>query len=347
MTVFRTLSIIPNLNYEISPHQPEIIKESIALPDLADPEPGTLAYTRAMQRTESTVSISAMPWLPQMPDAWATDIYEQIEAFERELVNPSRSVAGYIPGRAQKEDDLAIVSSNPQGILFSAEHATKPVRYLPDRIGAGDPGTGGLAALLGLNHGVSVISNGRQTSNAALVDDHPLKHTLDQYLPHAKGYISVHGMSAGKFVRTTDSANVHISIGLGENPAPPETMAMAEGLVNVAHDLGLYAIIGNRQQYYTQHYGSTKLKREEDGSAHRHELGAFRHATTVNYVRRKDPEEIGRMHAMQIELTSLLRLPMLDRQFAKDKRSMIMGVALGYLFVEQVALLMQREVALT
>jgi len=338
-------TIIPILNYEISPHQPEIIQEPLRLPDLADPLPGTDAYAAAQQRIDTTTSIGAMPWLPQMPDAWAFEIYEKIEAYERTLVGPNRTMADYLTGTASRDDGLVIIETNPEGILFSAEHATKPVRYLPNKIGACDPGTGGLAALLGEQYGTAIIATGRQTSNAALVDNHPLKRELNRYLPSAQAYVSVHGMGAGKFVRTTDTANVHISIGLGQNPAPPESLALAENLVATAHDLGLYAIIGNKQQYYTQLRDSTKLKRNEDGTAYRHELGAFRHATTVNYVRRKPFNEIGHTPALQIELTSLLRLPIANRRFAKDKRTEIMGVALGYCFMEQVALLMQREVS--
>lgn len=299
-------------------------------------------HAAARQRTASTTSLNAMPWLPQLPEAWATEIYEQITAYERTLIAPTGAIAEYITGTASCENDLKIVGDQPNGILFSAEHATRPIRTLPDRRGAADAGTGGMTALLAQNYGVGIIANGRQTSNASLVDKHPLKDALRSYLPAACGYVSVHGMYAGKFVRPDDACNLHISIGLGKNPAPPEAMTFAERLVSMAHDMGLYAIIGNRQQYYTQLRDSVALQREADGSARRHELAAFRPQTTVNYVRGLPEAEIGTKTALQIELTSLLRPPIAACRFA-SRRSEIIGVALGYRFMESVAHLVRKQ----
>lgn len=301
-----------------------------------------MAYAAAQQRNASTVSLSAMPWLPQLPETWAAEIYEQVTTYERTIIAPTGTSAEYTTGTASCEDELTIVGDQPDGVLFSAEHATRPVRELPDKLGAADAGTGGMAALLAQNYGIGIIASGRQTSNASLVEWHPLKEALKARLSAACGYVSVHGMHAGKFVRSDDACNLHISIGLGKNPAPPEAMTLAERLVGVAHDLGLYAVIGNRQQYYTQLRDSVMFQRGVDNSAHRHELAAFRPETTVNYVRGLPEAETGLKTALQIELTSLLRPPIPECRFA-DRRSEIIGVALGYRFMENVARLVQEQ----
>lgn len=338
----RLYAIVALANNEYSPQQPGVIRETITLDDLADPVPGTFAYARAQQRIDAAQSVDAMPWLPQLPDAWATETYEQIAWLEHKLLAPDGKEIDYVSGTAVQEDELKIVGNQPEGVLCSAEHATCPVRTLPDTFGAPDVGTGGITALLAQNHGIGIIATGRQTSNASLVDQHPLKEKVRQLMPAACGYVSIHGMKSGKFVRPDDASGLHISIGLGENPAPQKSLVLAEKLVDLAYDLGLYAVIGNQQQYYAQLKNSVTLERNEDGSAHRDELAAFRPETTVNYVRGL-PEEYGSTKAaLQIEFASLLRLPIPGRSLPGNRRSEIVGVALGYRFMEGVVRFMQQ-----
>jgi len=323
----------------LSMHQPEIITEPIILePSLADPQPGTAAYGMMEQRYASASSFGPMPWVPQGNDEWAQAIYDRIDDMERSLVAPKRVLVEYDKGTADVEDQVETVVGGAKGVnfLFTAEHATKTVRVSGDYYA--DTGTGGLAAVLAQDYGTGLIMCGRQTGNPPVDERHPIKDSMKVLLPRTAGFLSVHGMAKGKFVRPNDAAEVQAIIGLGLEPAEA-TRDLARRVVQAAHDLGVYAIIGNDQAYYIQKGTPAKglsLKRDADGMAVTNKLAALRPTTTTNYARQLFAASgQAEAPALQVELTHLLRLTPEDWA-KKDRKARVMGVALGYKVLESV-----------
>jgi hypothetical protein len=107
----------------------------------------------------------------------------------------------------------------------------------------------------------------------------------------------------------------------------------ADRVVRLAKGLGLYAITCNDQFYYVQKPDSTELKRNDDGTPYVGRLAGLKPNMTVNYARREHPGMGETRPALQIELTNLLRVTPVDAA-QKDKRSRIVGVALGYKLLE-------------
>jgi hypothetical protein len=322
---------------------PPLITETIALsPDISDPLPGTDDYALMAQRHATGRRLAALPWVPQGNDEWAREIYDKVDLYERRFVAPDRIGDEYVAGTAQEDDEVGSIEK-PDGsgtFLFTAEHATSPGHRVAGSTYP-DTGTAGLAALLAVNHGAALIMTGRQTGNAPVTAEHPIKDAMGEWLPSATGFLSVHGMGGGKLVRLEDTSEVQAVIGLGANPSEA-SMERAERLVKAAHDLGLYAIIGNRQNYYVQKgdpEAGFYLRRNDDGAAYINTLAAKRSTSTTSVA-----SEIFRQNgnknapAMQIELTNLLRLTPEDWN-KKDKPSLYMSVALGYKLMELAVLL--------
>ncbi len=288
----------------------------------------------ALSRDVSTRDVSVMHWLPQLPESWAQDIYDRIEEQERVLVAPNLSSADYGDGTAIVPDDIREVATSSDSLfVFTAEHATEPVRFDSGKREKADVGTGGLAAVLGQDFGVGIIMNGDQTSNAPTDLDHPIKDHIARYIERMDGFMSVHGAASGKFVDTRDKTEIQAIVGLGTNPSELQRI-YGETLVRAAQELGLYAIIGNDTEYAVQILGSDKVKLNEDGTEYRHKLAAERATTTTNFTQDLLAEH-GRQEqpAFQVELTRFLRWTPLETD-KRDKVSRVIGVALGYKLVQ-------------
>src|SRR5205085_2454089 len=141
-----------------------------------DPFEARDAYTRdllAIGRDISGRDYFFTPSLPQLPETWAYQIFERIEAAEHALITPNQSPDDYEYGTATQPDDIAETHTNGSRlIVVTAEHATWPVRA--DGRGNADVGTGGLAAVLGEDFGHGIIMTGDQTSNAPKDPDHKI-----------------------------------------------------------------------------------------------------------------------------------------------------------------------------
>ena len=266
----------------LSPVQP------VEMPNIPDPTPGSGEYGCAIARDLSTRSIEAMPWLPQLPETWAQEIYDRIEAAERSLAAPNLLTGDYIEGTATEPDDIAIIKGTIQlGYLFTAEHATTPLSVKTHEYrDTPDYGTGGLAAVLAEDLGTALVMRGRQTTNVPSVPEHPIKPLIERELATATGFLGVHGKNPGMFVHVDDRAEIHGCIGLGDEPT--ETMRDFAKMVVLAarDDLGLYIVISNYQPAYIQQPGSMKLKRLENGSPKLSQLAALGPNKTVNLGRR-------------------------------------------------------------
>lgn len=312
------------------------VTKPINLVEIPDPTEGTIEYDAAVQRDESTRSITAMPWLPQLPDTWAQDIYDRIEYHERTIAAPNLLEADYGEGTAQHPDELAIVTTDGEGrYVFSAEHATCPTSVLTGKYRYPDAGTGGLAAVLAEEHGTAVIARGLQTTNVPSVESHPLKDEMIKHLPGSDGFLSVHGKAAGMFTRPTDRAEVHACLGLGIEPSD-ELRDFAHAIMRAARDdLGLYVVLSNDQECYIQKPRETGLKRLEDGSVKRSQLAGLKSTMTNNVARRYLAEINNPAPSLQVEMTNLLRFTPLD-VYPKDQKSRVIGVALGYKLMERI-----------
>jgi len=316
----------------------ENLVEPVATPDIVDPNPGTPEYAWALSRDASTRSINAMPWLPQSPDSdeWAKELYGRIEEAERTYAAPNLLDSDYEEGTATKPDDIAIVRGGVEHpYIFTAEHATTPVSVVTKKYrGSADRGTGGLAAVMAQDYGTALIMRGRQTTNVPSVEEHPFKDKLRKELATAAGVLSVHGKNSGMFVHPDDQAEIHACIGLGLDP--PESLREFARKVQLAarDDLGLYLVVSNDQPAYIQKPNSTELKRKDDGTPKLSQLAALKPRMTTNFSRDYLQRIGSSAPAMQIELTDLLRLT--PDNGSKDRKSRIIGVALGYKLLEKV-----------
>jgi hypothetical protein len=315
-------------------------------PNITNPKPGTPYYDNALARARSSRSIEAMPWLPQDPtDEWAKELYERIEEAERTYAAPNLRYKEYIAGTAKYPDEIATVKGKKvvEPYLFTAEHATSPVVVSTGVYRSPDAGTGGLAAVMAEDYGTAFIMRGRQTTNVPSSAEHPIRPLILEELTRSIGFMSVHGMFPRKFVRQSDRVEIQACIGLGINPTEP-MRDFARKIVLGAQDLGLYAVISNDQPAYIQQRQGTRLKRQEDGTVKLSQLAAVKSPKmTVNYSRNR-LREIGRnIPSLQMELTNLLLLTT-SEGVRKDKKSRIIGVALGYKLLEKVVQLTFQEV---
>lgn len=290
----------------------------------------------AIARTRSEYDVTSMPWLPQLPEQWAIDLYDRIEDAERKFASPTRLEADYYGGVATEPDQLAVVqSSEATGALFTAEHATKPISVVTGAIRFPDAGTGGLSAVLAEEHGTAIIPVGLQTTNVPSVDTHPLKDKMKELLPTADLFVSVHGMARGKFMHPLDRTEIQASLGLGIEPTE-ELYEFGRQIVRLAReDLGLYVVIGNDDDYFVQKEGSADVKLTSDGKPYRNRLAALKPKMTTNVARQELAMLGSSIPALQIELTKFLRLSALDTE-TRDKTSQIIGVALGYKLLERI-----------
>jgi hypothetical protein len=313
----------------------------VDMPNIPDPIPGTFEYMCAEVRDTSTYSITAMPWLPQLPEVWAHDLHDRIETAERSYAAPNLLADEYIVGTAQVPDEVAVIESDhTPGFLFSAEHATAPSTRKDGAETYPDAGTGGLAVVLAEDYGKALVLRGRQEHSFQSNPDHPMRSLLEQAVVQADGFVSVHGKGPGMYVHPDDRAEIHACIGLG--PEPSEAMHdFARKIVRAAYDdLGLYVVISNDQPAYIQKPGSTELKRRKDDptQAKLSRLAALGPNFTTNVSRRALAAADRNIPAFQIELTNLLRLTPLDG-VQKDRTSRIIGVAMGYKLLEKVVTL--------
>lgn len=309
--------------------------EPIALPDIPNPAPGTAEYVAAKVRDRARYDISAMPWLPQGPDDWMNDIYDRVEAAERKYVTPHLRDDEYKDGTARRNDDIAHVSGRGN-FLFTAPHATKAMRVANGgKLGFADKGTAGMTAVLAEEFGDGFIVTGRQTKNPVANPEHPLKDAVRPYVPAATGFVDVHASASHLFVRPTDRYNVHASLGLGENPSQALREFGHAVMRYARNELGLYVIIGNEQEYYSQR-SPAELKRNEDGSAYRHRLAGSRPNMMNNFVRR-ELAAAGRVApALQVELSAFNLVSPIDSTLKRDRRTRVIAVALGYKLFEHI-----------
>lgn len=283
----------------------------------------------AMARDQATRDISAMPWLPQLPEAWAQDIFERIESKENELIGDD-----YEHGTAKSEHEIREVSADSTGqFIFTAEHATRPVRRKKNFERAmADVGTGGLAAVLGEDYGKALIAVGNQTRPFMDDPDYEMNKRLELFIPKMSGFIAVHAMASGKFVDFEDRTEIHAILGLGANPSEYQR-EYAERVINTAEDLGLRAVIGNDTKFMTQEKRSHEVVREEDGSVAIGQLTAKRKNSTTSFVQNGLTELHRQQPAFQIELTRFLRYQPKDDD-ERDPVSRTIGTALGYKLIE-------------
>jgi hypothetical protein len=321
----------------------ETLLTPVELHDIPDPIEPSEEFESAKIRAERTRDLSTMTWLPQMPDAWAQDLYDQIAEREQRYAAPTLDNEEYTSGTATQDDEIAIITSNSaQPYLFTAEHATRTIRAVTGVLGFADNGTGGLAALLAENHGQGLIMRGRQTGNAAVDPDHPMKPLIRDQLAVVDGFVSVHGKASNMFVRTTDRTEVHAILGLGAEPDERLHEFARSVVVTARNELGLYVTIGNDQYYYVQKPKSTELKRNDDGTAKTNTLAALKPNSTTNLARSTLASMGKAAPALQIELTNILRLAQ-PSSTEKHPQSRVMGVALGYLLVEKIVQLGRDE----
>jgi hypothetical protein len=277
---------------------------------------------------------------PQGPDAVAFETLERLQELEAQLVGAGKpwsevSTADYTTGSATEDDDVETYGEEVARVVLSADHATSPYSRQKEEYRCADHGTGGLAMLLAeCERAVSIVPKGRQTWNVAVSDDtHPVKKEILRLLPERPGFLSLHGMYAGKVRHLTDPTEVHAVIGLGADPNE-ESYEAARKIVAAGHDLGLNVSIANEEALYKCDPGVGEL--ELDPDTHQPVTTRLRGSkpTMTNALAYRIECAIQeRKQRMQLELTALLRLMPLDYEsgWHRDRKSRAMGVHLGYL----------------
>lgn len=273
------------------------------------------------------------PYTVQLPDANADDSYERVSEAERDLVAPKLNVEDYCHGRAEIPDDIRTLFGRA-GLLFSADHATDPVRRNAVHEGA-DHGTAGLVGVLwSEDHGTAVVPIGRQTGNANADLGHPLKEELVRHTGGARGFLSVHGMMPGKFTHQHDMAEVHGVLGLGKAYDPKTYYVATEAVRQIQDETGLRIVIGNENRLYRPD-ALPELMRDGDGAIKYSQLAALGEGSTTNYFRSLAPS----VPAMQIELSRSIRFLPEGMEY-RDPKAARMGVHMGLVVVRRLSEIM-------
>ncbi len=277
--------------------------------------------------------------IPELPEDDASVTLDIIEAYERSLIlpfgEPSRGIvrADYGDGSATYDDEVAIFGEQKYGILVNADHATSPIRVATGVREGPDSGTGAIARLLAEEEeATALIPVGRQTGNASVDADYPIKHRMTELLPDRRGFLSIHGMIPGKVLTESDDIEVHALLGLGKDPTE-KTRDIAEKLVSVATDLGIRTVISNDHSHMIRNPNDATLRRNDDGTPFTKKLAALKENTTTNHARRTFAANGKDSPSFQIELTRGLRLIPEDFEggWYVDRKARAMGVYAGYL----------------
>lgn len=287
----------------------------------------------------------ASVFAPEMPQADAYETLELVRAHERTLILPAAAgertllLADYADGTANRDDQLRVVNPYETRLLASADHATDPVRKATGVREGADHGTAGLAYLLADRRCVtSIIPVGRQTGNAAVTPEHPVKRAMDELMPGCAGFLSIHGMKPAKLESFRDKTEIHGIIGLGRTPSERSRIA-AERLVASAKDLGLRVVIGNDVQYKTYDEATDAYELDATGEPKLGRLAALGVESTTNHAYRVMGATQIEVPAFQVEMTRALRLLPSDMEggWHSDERSRAMGVHLGYMLMQTAA----------
>jgi hypothetical protein len=269
--------------------------------------------------------------LPELPEQEAREVYERVVEAERRRVSPNLRTEEYASGTANYDDETTVLSGHGS-VLVTAEHATDPVRKATGIREGADHGTGGLAEVLHEDTDSTVIIPiGRQTGNAAVNEDYPVKDHMRLLLPDNDGFVSVHGMIPGKTTDVFGRREVQAILGLGKDPSEM-AINVAMLLQAYAKDLGLHVLIGNNERYLDISNG--KLEKDDTGNPKTKTLAAFGANSTTNFAHRLATEQGRQIPAMQIEMTRMLRvLPQEIEE--RDVISRVMGVYMGYLLTKK------------
>lgn len=300
---------------------------------MAVPSPELTAL--AEQRLADARSIAAYQ-LPELPDTEAAEVYERIEAAERQVASPDRTKAGYEYGVAQVADQPQVaLGTSP--VLLSTEHATDQRRFNPQTNERerkdGDWGVGGLARVLHEDTGATYATLlGRQTGDANNDPEHPFKDLLGSLIISEKPSLiaPLHSVGTGKVSDLTDKKAFDVFIGIGEQPTS-QSQQFADILMAEARNYDLRAGINERFiKMASVKEGRPKLG--PDGRLAYVSYSASGAGTTRVYAEGIAAEQRLEAAAVQIELSSLLTI--LPVNFERDRRTRVMGVYVGYLLVK-------------
>lgn len=302
-----------------------------------DPVVKSQADTAAASRRRFIDAVASLaPYLPELPDQQAFSTYERLVRLERSSVAKNDSVDDYADGTAESDDEILTIHRDGS-LLLSADHATNPIRKSTGVLGRADHGTAALALSLGEDLYASVVlPRGKQTGNANVDVDHPMKDQITTLLPGKTSFLSVHGMMPGKFSHQFDPTEIHGVIGLGANPSEMmlDTASTIRRLINDIY--GLRIEIGGENKFFDDPEGDGKLRYDDDGKLiYSHPLAALGPGTTTNFVRalRSDID----FPAMQIEISRSLRLLPKEMEY-REERHKVMAVYLGYLTARDITI---------
>ncbi len=295
-------------------------------------------YEIHINRTRQAGMVPAFS-LVELPDSNAQEIYDRICAAERMVASPDLTENGYLKGTAEVPDELFI--ANGSGALLSAEHATtqqaiKSATNLRFEKGP-DWGVGGLGVVLQEDLGTGlVVARGMQTGNANGDDPHPLKDQLGSMIRDGdyNSFTSLHGMRRGNFDRPHEERAYDVFVGIGEPNFFKEAAAEIIRLIGSEYGLKVginqgFTVMGPSADF------RPKLKPDGSGYA-RDKFAASRPSNTRSYAEREFEAKGRPAWALQLELSSLLRLGPIDANpRIEDPKRAVMGVYTGYLLVSR------------
>lgn len=275
--------------------------------------------------------------LPQLPDVEIGQFYERIVEAEASVVGATLLKSDYDNGTASFADELLVIGDG--SVLMDAQHGTNPVRTASGKREAADHGTAGLGIVLAKEVGGRiVIPRGRQTGNANVDQQHPVKLRLlkEAAAQPYDAFFSVHGMRPGKVSDLTDTSEIHAVIGLGRDPTSTEYEAAERLVARAKDDYGLRLVVGNRLPHLNfqkdpQWDGtafrdaSGELARTEEGDIGTERVAALMPTSTVSVMRR----EAG-LRSSQLEISRSLRLTPKDMYVGRDPKAVQVGVYLGF-----------------
>lgn len=313
----------------VAPSKPVIPQE------ILDDETVALLSDLHSERLAQATNIETYQ-LPELPESDADNIYERIKDAERLLASPNLSRKDYRAGTAVYKDEIAYFHGY-SGVLLTAEHATTHFRRETEggriKLKGPDRGTAGLGYVLHTDTDATFMAmRGRQTSDANHAENHPLKNAISFNIASRgiKTFLSIHGMSSGKFTDFIDERAYDVLIGIGSNPSE-QSVLQAEHIRDIAGSLGLRAAIN---EWFVSVAEDEPLTVERD----EHGRVVYKSYSAPHYTTRATAQKAAELvssplAAVQIELSDLLRL--MPREIKRDFKTRKMGVYLGYLLLKQ------------
>ena len=247
----------------------------------------------------------------------------------------------YLVGSAADNDEL-LVLRGISGALLTAEHASyhrrirkKQWPYIRNDKEY-EQGTGALSCLVGQEtKSDAIVAIGRQTGDANSDISHPFKRVIEKVITRpfsqSKGILTLHGMIEGHTLDPKSTRGRSIQLGIGNHPSDATRTLTHDYLKTNGEDLDL--IVGINDPHLRFKKGRPVLSPDGKSIQTRTFKGAGNTVRNFAETKAKEYGKYDSFAAVQVELSSVLRIPSPEIDVFPTQRERELGAYLGYLFV--------------